>query len=90
MVKFVSSCCLCILLTGCIGSTFVSDEGTVLRDFPSLHSVPQRKDMPLRTQTETQNQELTALQQQHLEENQRLRAQFLDPARAELKPKADK
>ena len=80
MDKFLSFCLLCLLLSGCVGSKFVSDEDTTMHEFPSLHSVPERKNTPLRTPTKAQKEELTELQQQQLEENKRLREQFLSPA----------
>ena len=64
-----------MILGGCIGSQFVVDDTDNKAEFPRLHDVPQRPDLPDRSDYTELKNDLSDSQQKILEENERLRKQ---------------
>lgn len=60
-------------LSGCIGSQFVVDDADNQASFPSLHDVPERPDLPDRSDHTQVKSELSSSQQETLDENAQLR-----------------
>lgn len=60
-------------LAGCIGSQFVVDDADDKAPFPSLHDVPERPDLPDRSNYTDIKNELSSSQRETLDENAKLR-----------------